>query len=192
MGPYQIVQKLSDLSYMIRKSNRDKPIVVHIDKLKKCVFNDMNADAVDTINNVVSVRSQMIQAPNMNPEVYMFTCGFCERSFVRKSDFNRHNQDVHEKVKTACAQCDVVLGSRRAWKRHTRNVHEEEKRRNLRDHVSPVRGTSPPTAEGPAERPREAVVCARHVRWEVPEDSVKTRYVPAQAALTALPNEALP
>ena len=37
VGPYYITRKLSDLTYEIQKSPRDRPIVTHVDKLKKCV-----------------------------------------------------------------------------------------------------------------------------------------------------------
>ena len=36
MGPYKVVKQLSDLTYVIRKSPRDKELVVHVDKLKLC------------------------------------------------------------------------------------------------------------------------------------------------------------
>ena len=37
VGPYTVVKKLTDLTFLIRKSPKDKPIVVHVDKLKLCV-----------------------------------------------------------------------------------------------------------------------------------------------------------
>ena len=41
VGPYTVTKKLSDLTYAIQKSPRDKTLVVHIDKLKKCIANDV-------------------------------------------------------------------------------------------------------------------------------------------------------
>ena len=165
VGPYEIVQKLSELTYAIRKTNGEKPNIVHIDKLKKCVSNDMSPNVVHTVDNVASVCSQAIQLFNMDPRDRPFACEFCEQYFVRNSDSNRHNRDVHEKVKIACTHCDVVLGSRRAWKRHNRNIHEKTKRRNRRDLASPTGELTPSTAVGPAEEPCEAVVVSRRVRW---------------------------
>ena len=54
VGPYTVTKKLSDLTYAIQKSPRDKVLIVHIDKLKKCIANDVN-DTVHTPRvNVVS------------------------------------------------------------------------------------------------------------------------------------------
>ena len=36
VGPYKVVKRLSDLTYVIQKSPRDKELVVHVDKLKLC------------------------------------------------------------------------------------------------------------------------------------------------------------
>ena len=36
VGPYKVVKRLSDLTYIIQKSPRDKELVVHVDKLKLC------------------------------------------------------------------------------------------------------------------------------------------------------------
>ena len=40
VGPYKVVKQLSDLTYVIQKSPRDKDLVVHVDKLKLCLSMD--------------------------------------------------------------------------------------------------------------------------------------------------------
>ena len=37
VGPYTVLKKVSDLTYQIQKSKKAKPIVVHVDKLKRCL-----------------------------------------------------------------------------------------------------------------------------------------------------------
>ena len=36
VGPYTVLKKISDLTYQIQKSRKVKPIIVHVDKLKRC------------------------------------------------------------------------------------------------------------------------------------------------------------
>ena len=51
VGPYRIIRKLSELTHEIRKSPKEKSIVVHVDKLKKCV--SMNETTrINCIQNV--------------------------------------------------------------------------------------------------------------------------------------------
>ena len=125
VGPYEIVQQHSWLTFAIRKTPRDKPIVVHIDKLKKCVNHEIHSNTVNVNNEIVSVGSPVTLSSYMDRHEPPSACDYCERVFTRKSDLSRHRQDVHERVKTACAFCEAVLGSRRAWKKHIRNLYGE-------------------------------------------------------------------
>ena len=36
VGPYTVLKRISDLTYQIQKSRKVKPIIVHVDKLKRC------------------------------------------------------------------------------------------------------------------------------------------------------------
>ena len=168
------MQQLSELTYAIRKTPRDKPIVVHIDKLKKCVNHEIHSNTANVNNEIVSVGSQVTLSSYMDRHEPPSACDYCERVFTRKSDLSRHRQDVHERVKTACAFCEAVLGSRRAWKKHIRNLHGEGRGRIPKS--SGTASTSR-TGQGPDR-------VSRRVCWDNPLElrgaSSFTSYVPVQ------------
>ena len=39
-GPFQVIKKLGDVTYVVQRSNRTKPWTVHVDKLKPCTRSD--------------------------------------------------------------------------------------------------------------------------------------------------------
>ena len=122
VGPYKIIRKLSDLSFEIRKSIKDKPLIVHVDKLKKCVSRD---DVIsDVATNVVSHCSlQNSCNEEMADKEKNFGCSICGNTFRRKFDINRHHEMNHFKIKQNCAQCGVVLGSIGSLRRHLKDQH---------------------------------------------------------------------
>ena len=129
VGPYTVMEKLTDLTYVIQKSDRDKPLVVHIDKLKKCVNNEISTVNNRKIANAALHCSQVSMDEDRVQVERKFACPSCGRRFERQPDLVRHDMAIHQRVKVACHLCDCILGSRGALRRHCKRFHEGTRRR---------------------------------------------------------------
>ena len=106
VGPYTVTKKLTELTYAIQKSPRDKILVVHVDKLKKCVVHDANNNTSVSRLNVVYFCSQVADGEQMEFDERRYVCVLCDRRFARKHDLYRHDAAVHRRVKAVCQVCD--------------------------------------------------------------------------------------
>ena len=111
VGPYTVLRKISDLSYEIQKSRKDKPIIVHIDKLKLCVEPESDRSPDFSHKNCVCLLQEAAMESSGSEE-RLFACTECPRKFKRKFDLSRHEQDKHlrepaaeDKRAFACLHC---------------------------------------------------------------------------------------
>ena len=111
VGPYTVLRKISELTYDIQKSRKNKPIIVHIDKLKLCVKNDSDRSPDVTHKDCVCLLQEAAMESSSSEE-RPSACAECPRKFKRKFDLNRHEQDKHlkepaaeDKRAFACSHC---------------------------------------------------------------------------------------
>ena len=178
MGPYVVTKKVTDVTYVIQKSPKDKVLVVNIDKLKKCVTNNVTTCVNTNKMNSVLLCLQVFSWKGMEPEERQFPCELCDRSFKRKHDLHRHDTAVHLRVKTICHLCDLPLSSRGAFKRHVKRFHGTLPRGDHRPRREVVRSL-PSIPAGPTEGVLPTMEHrSRRVRWE-PDEETEPQYVPA-------------
>ena len=134
-GPYTIIKRLSEHTFLIQKSKMDKPLVVHVDKLKICSFFDNLSD--NKMDKVVCycflqapavVSMEPADDPQRPTEIEdqsnkKFQCPKCGRRFRRKFDLTRHDVDIHLQIREHCPLCEAVLGSVNSLRRHLLELH---------------------------------------------------------------------
>jgi hypothetical protein len=62
-GPYEVVEQIGPVSYVIRKSVRAKPLVVHTDKLR-----NYYGDTDESEDNALAVEDPLAIVPNVGTE----------------------------------------------------------------------------------------------------------------------------
>ena len=159
MGPYCVTRKLSDLTYEIQKSPKDRPIVVHVDKLKKCVsWGEPNINPV--VHNKCVCAFQIMpkkktkassETERKNKE---HACPECKKPFLRKTDADRHFEMKHLLVKRECRHCGTILGSVSALRRHLEKQHQI-KLSTHPDSLDPERWKVTPLDENPIQEGME-------------------------------------
>jgi len=63
-GPYWIVRSIPPVNYVIQRTERSKPFVVHMDKLKKCYLHQANSGGRPIVSIQHDVPSAMISSPD--------------------------------------------------------------------------------------------------------------------------------
>ena len=63
-GPYWIVRSIPPVSYVIQRTERSKPFVVHMNKLKKCYLHQANSGGRPIVSIQHDVPSAMISTPD--------------------------------------------------------------------------------------------------------------------------------
>ena len=105
VGPYTVLRKISDLSYEIQKSKKDKPIVVHVDKLKLCTEPEaVNSPVIANVSCSGGLRESTEES--RNDVARPFACSSCSKCFRREFDLTRHERDKHPQVASELSLCE--------------------------------------------------------------------------------------
>ena len=132
VGPYVVAQKLTDLTYLIKKTPRERGIVVHVDKLKKC--------ADSTCNVMSDCRVFLLQVMEKDDrDVLPNQCLSCMKTFTRPAGLRQHVESVHQNLVWFCPLCSMWQCSRSNITRHFRRQHKE-----VVHPPEPVKGPRPP------------------------------------------------
>ena len=131
VGPYVVAQMPTDLTYLIKKTPRERGIVVHVDKLKVCADN--------TCNVVGDSRVFLLQEMEKDDrDVMSNQCLSCMKSFTRPAGLRQHVESVHQNLVWFCPLCSVWQCSRSNVTRHFRRQHKE-----VAHPPEPVKGPRP-------------------------------------------------
>ena len=124
-GPYTVVDRLTDVTYLIKKGPQDKGTVVHVDKLKLCV--EVPTCSKITVDTVVVSARPMEQVRNQ--------CDRCGKIFTRPAGLRQHREAVHLQVTWPCQLCDEEQSSKSNLTSHYKRRHP-----NIRNLPEPRRG----------------------------------------------------
>ena len=58
-------------------------------------------------------------------------CGICEKSFVHKSNLNRHQRTIHGSITSRCQYCGASFNRRDSYLRHVRSHHRHQPQSDL-------------------------------------------------------------
>ena len=122
VGPYTVIKRLTDLTYIIQKSPHDKEIVAHVDKLKVCVGELTGQRSCQGTNNVCFVSFSMNKM-DRNKKRHM--CEECRQEFTRASGLRKHNECVHLGITWTSKLCEITHCSRSNLVRHLRLQHAD-------------------------------------------------------------------
>ena len=142
VGPYTVVERLSSLNYSIQKSPKEKPIVVHVDKLKRYYPRFMAAVDTPASGSVSSVQyddfvfappgksnmpaiSKMGAVPGATTKPKKKLCTVCGKAFVRRRGVILHMETTHNPNPPSfpCNLCQRVYARRDNLIRHKRINH---------------------------------------------------------------------
>ena len=142
VGLYTVVERLSSLNYPIQKSPKEKPIVVHVDKLKRyfpkftVAADTLGSDSVSSVQcdgfifvspgiSNMSTSSKMVAAPGMTTRPKKKLCAVCGKAFVRKRSVDLHMETTHNPNPPSfpCNLCQRVYARRDNLIRHKRINH---------------------------------------------------------------------
>ena len=146
VGPYKILRKVSDVTYEIQKSPRDKPLIVHVDKLKLCAgmetvnvpahTNNCSVFSVFQMNRSAKPDKRRTERRNLTrSERKRLTPGYqdrpwvcieCDDRFTKHCDLVRHEQARHMEVRYVCHLCMSKFTTRSSLKRHQESFHKDE------------------------------------------------------------------
>ena len=110
-----MMDRLTDVTYLIRKRPQDKGTVVHVDKLKLCVEIPDNREVI--VNDVVVSESPMEQNRGRKQ------CDICHKLFTRPAGLRQHKESVHLNVTWPCKICGEGKSSRSNLTRHYKRIH---------------------------------------------------------------------
>ena len=81
-----MVDRLTDLTYLIKKGPHDKGVIAHVDKLKQC-------GDIPSCHNV-SVNSFVLTG-GMEQQRLPNQCNQCQNAFTRPAGLRQHRESVH-------------------------------------------------------------------------------------------------
>ena len=131
VGPYVVSKKLTDVTYLIKKTPKERGIVVHVDKLKICADNPGNGVGDNRVFRLQEMERDDRDVPANQ-------CLSCMKSFTRPAGLRQHVESVHQNMVWFCPLCSVWQCSRSNITRHFRRQHKE-----VAHSPEPVKGPRP-------------------------------------------------
>ena len=113
---------------LVRKSPKERSIVVHVDEHKKCTslneanpINCVQCLCVPVVKEMPKRKTTKDEGAEEKKEAI---CPECKKVFQRPTDGNRHYEMKHLQIKRECRHCGSILGSVSALHRHLEVQHQ--------------------------------------------------------------------
>jgi hypothetical protein len=91
-GPYLVLRAIPPVNFVLQKSQRSKPFVVHIDKLKRC-FGETPKSWLTTIGNDVTVSLETTEDSRLPSSVVRGSCPEPMRTLLRQPTQRKREED---------------------------------------------------------------------------------------------------